>query len=97
MILHFQAFFVTLDKLGGASILYCLRSQAKSLVLGCLIFTKLLVSTGIQETFHYVYSLPLQILAGSALEKIDFNIVDIQQGNDQASCKILLTIQSLEV
>ena len=56
---HFQAFFVTLEKPGGASILYCLRPQAKSLVLGCLIFTKLLVSTGVQEPFHSVYSLPL--------------------------------------
>ena len=35
--------------------------------------------------------------AGSSLAKIDFNIVGIPQDNDQASYKILLTIQLLEV
>ena len=56
-----------------------------------------MVSIGIQEPSHSVYSLPLWIIVGSAPAKIDFNIVGIPQDNDQASYEILQTIQSLEV
>ena len=92
MILH--AFSVTLDKLELSLLswaLYYLQLQDESLVLVCHHY--------LQSPWFLLeykkHSIQF-ILAGSAHEKIDFNIVGIPQDNDQSSCKILQTIQSLE-